>query len=184
MNLARLLYIMLSMLLLSSGQATSQGPTLRANDAPRAKITLLSREQSGKLMPATVFFRGQAAPIQTRNSAGIQLPDESLLLTAMVDTAGYSSALQQTYQAYLLVEFAVTIEGQRLAPGAYGIGFVEGDHFLVLDIGGHELMRVTSVHDTQLTRPNPLQILPEPGSSSKFRLYSGRNYIVLEPATR
>jgi hypothetical protein len=177
--------IMLSMLLLSSMRATPQPPAHRAkDDESETKTAILQREQAGKLMPATVFFRGQSAPVQGRNSAGLQLPDGRLLLAAMVDTAGYSSALQQTYQAYLLVEFSVEIGGHTLAPGAYGVGFVEGDRFVVLDVGGNELMRATSVHDIRLVRPNPLQILPDPDSSSRFRLYEGRNYIVLEPGSK
>jgi hypothetical protein len=173
-----LLTLMLSMLLLSSIRATPQRPAHRAkDDESETKAAILQREQASKLMPATVFFRGQSAPVQGRNSAGLQLPDGRLLLAAMVDTAGYSSALQQTYQAYLLVEFAVEI-------GAYGIGFVEDDRFVVLDIGGNELMRATAVHDTRLARPNPLQILPDPDSRSRFRLYEGRNYIVLEPGSK
>ena len=177
--------LMLSLLLLSSIRATPQPPAHRAkDDESETKAAILQREQAGKLMPATVFFRGQSAPVQGRNSAGLQLPDGRLLLAAMVDTAGYSSALQQTYQAYLLVEFSVEIGGHTLAPGAYGVGFVEGDRFVVLDVGGNELMRATSVHDIRLVRPNPLQILPDPDSRSRFRLYEGRNYVELEPGSR
>jgi hypothetical protein len=180
-----LLTFMLSLLLLSSIRATPQQPAPRAkDDESETKAAILQREQAGKLMPATVFFRGQSAPVQARNSAGLQLPDGRLLLAAMIDTAGYSSAVQQKYQAYLLAEFAVEVGGRALAPGAYGIGFVEGSHFVVLDIGGHELMSVTAVHDTQLARPNPLQILPDPDSRSRFRLYEGRDYIVLEPGSK
>jgi hypothetical protein len=180
-----LLTLMLSMLLLSSIRATPQRPAHRAkDDESETKAAILQREQAGKLMPATVFFRGQSAPVQGRNSAGLQLPDGRLLLAAMVDTAGYSSALQQTYQAYLLVEFAVEIGDRTLPPGAYGVGFVEGDHFVVLDVGGNELMRATAGNDTRLARPNPLQILPDPDSRSRFRLYEGRNYIVLEPRSK
>jgi hypothetical protein len=185
-TLARSLFtLMLSMLLLSSIRATPQLPAHRAKeDESETKAAILQREQAGKLMPATVFFRGQSAPIQARNSAGLQLPDGRLLLAAMVDTAGYSSALQETYQAYLVVEFSVAIGGHTLAPGAYGVGFVDGDNFVVLDVGGNELMRATALHDIRLVRPNPLQILPDPDSPGRFRLYEGRNYIVLEPRSK
>jgi hypothetical protein len=61
---------------------------------------------------------------------------------------------------------------------------VEDDRFVVLDVGGNELMRATSVHDIRLVRPNPLQILPDPDSPGRFRLYEGRNYIVLEPRSK
>ncbi len=50
--------------------------------------------EAAQFLPTTVFFRGQSAPIQARNSSGVQFTKGSLLLVALVDTAGYSSALQ------------------------------------------------------------------------------------------
>ena len=128
-------------------------------------------------MPATVFFRGLAAPVQARNAAGIRFPPDKLLLTALVDTSGYSTSVKQRYQAYLLTEVPLLISGHALPPGAYGFGFIADDIFVVMDIGDHELFRAHSTNDTSLRRPNPLQILADTSATSTFRLYSGRAYI-------
>lgn len=136
--------------------------------------SILNAAAAGKLLPASVFYHGQSASIQARNSAGIRFAKDSYLLVALVDTSGYSSQDQQKYQAYLITEEPIDIGGHRLAPGAYGCGFVAGDKFAVMDIGAHDLFIVSSKHDAALHRPMPLQILP---SGNHYRLYAGRNFV-------
>jgi hypothetical protein len=156
--------------------ATSQAPSSDKNGpAPAAEPKVMTAVEAAKLLPNTVFFRGQSAPIQARNSSGVQFTKNSLLLVTLVDTAGYSSALQEKYQAYLITESSIDIEGHRLVPGAYGCGFL-ADNFVIMDIGGHDLFTVSSAKDAELRRPTPLQILPSTDGSG-YRLYSGRNYI-------
>src|SRR5450756_573976 len=114
----------------------------QTQDANRIEApVMLNRDQASAILPPSVFFRGQSAPIQGRNSAGLRMTDGKLVLSAIVDTSGYSSALQQTYQAYLLTEVPLTIASQKLPPGAYGFGFVAGN-MIVMDIGGNEILRV------------------------------------------
>lgn len=96
------------------------------------------------------------------------------MLIALVDTSGYSSQDQQKYQAYLITEEPIDIGGHRIAPGAYGCGFIAGNKFVVMDIGAHDLFTVSSTRDAALHRPTPLQILP---SGSSYRLYAGRNFV-------
>jgi hypothetical protein len=168
--LRRLLTIALSVVLCAP-LALSQATPSSGNS------TILKAADAGTILPPSVFFRGQSASIQARNSAGIRLSKEALLLTALVDTSGYSSSVQQKYQAYLITESPVLIGGHRLAPGAYGCGFIANNQFVVMDIGGHDLFTATSSHDAALHRPTPLQILPAPEGGHSFRLYAGRNYV-------
>lgn len=135
-----------------------------------------------KLMPATVFFRGQVASVQARNSGGIKLPDDMFVLVALVDTSGYSTGIQQKYQAYLITEVTLNINGQTLKPGAYGAGFIEGNRFVVMDLGAHDLLTVGSKSDGGLKRPMPLQVLADT-TPNQYRLYINRNYVVLSRAT-
>src|SRR5579859_4353048 len=80
---------------------------------------VLTAAEAVKFLPNTVFFRGQSAPIQARNSGGVQFAKDALLLITLVDTAGYSSSVQEKYQAYLITETPIVVEGHRLDPGAY-----------------------------------------------------------------
>ncbi len=150
----------------------------------RGEPTILTRDQAGPILPPSVFFRGQSAPIQARNSAGLRLGDR-LVLAVLVDTSGYSSGVAQTYQAYLITEVPLRIGENTLRPGAYGFGFVGGgggDQMVVLDLGGNELFRTPTTHEPTLARPTPLQILADPASPNRARLFLGRSFVVLAPA--
>ena len=144
--------------------------------ATQSVSPILSAAEAGKILPATVFFQGQSASIQARNSAGIRFAKDSFMLVALVDSSGYSSEVQQKYQAYFITERPIDVGGRRLAPGAYGCGFIAGNQFLVMDIGGHSLFTVASTRNALPRRPVPLEILPDGG---KYRLYFGRNYVDL-----
>jgi hypothetical protein len=165
--------------LYAASQSASADKT-RASTVTETKI--LTAPEAAKSLPSTVFFRGQSAPIQARNSSGVQFTKDSLLVVALVDTAGYSSSVQQKYQAYLITESPVEIEGHRLEPGAYGCGFIAANIFVVMDVGGHDLFSVPSARDADLRRPTPLQILPAPDGAG-YRLYVGREYVHIAQAS-
>jgi hypothetical protein len=147
---------------------------------PPSGASLLNAADAAKVMPATVFFRGQAASVQARNSGGVKLPDGMLVLCALVDTSGYSTAVQQKYQAYFITEVALDINGQKLRPGAYGVGFIEGTKFIVMDLGAHDLFTTDGIRDAALKRPTPLQVLADT-APDHYRLYINRNYVVFAP---
>lgn len=139
--------------------------------------TILKPADTGKFIPTSVFYRGQQAPTQLRNSSGIKFADGFFVLATMVDTSGYSTGVAAKYQAYFITEVTIKVAGQSLVPGAYGIGFIDGDRFVVTDLGAHDLLTAATSTDSALKRPMPLQILPDAGGG--FRLYSGRKYVVL-----
>jgi hypothetical protein len=155
-------------------------PTEAAAADSTSTTTVLKAPDMANLMPATVFFRGQVASVQARNSGGVKLADGMLVLCALVDTSGYSTAVQQKYQGYFITEITLDINGQMLKPGAYGVGFVEGNKFLVMDLGAHNLLTVDGTHDSQLKRPTPLQVLAD-STPNQYRLYINRNYVVFRP---
>ncbi|RZU40061.1 hypothetical protein [Edaphobacter modestus] len=152
--------------------------TLAQSSASGSSPAILNASEAGAILPPAVFFRGQTASIQARNSAGIRFSKDAFLLAALVDTSGYSSSVQQKYQAYLITETALEIGGHRLPPGAYGCGFVANETFVVMDIGGHDLFTTAASHDADLRRPTPLQILAAPAART-YRLYAGRNFVEL-----
>lgn len=159
----------------------SLAPSILAAQSTTAPA-ILSATDAGKALPPSVYFRGQTAPIQARNSVGIRFAKNTFMLAALVDTSGYSSQVQEKYQAYLITETPLSIDGHRLAPGAYGVGFTAGDNFVVMDIGGHDLFTAHTTHDQALHRPSPLQLLTA-DTPDHYRLYAGRNYVNFAQAT-
>ena len=143
----------------------------------QGNATVLKPADMQKLMPASVFYRGQSATTQLRNSGGIKFADGFYVLASLVDTSGYSTGIQAKYQAYLITEVPVKIGGHALGAGAYGVGFIANDKFIVTDLGAHDLFTVSSSNDAGLQRPMPLQVLAD--QSAGYRLYAGRRYVVI-----
>ena len=154
-----------------------QAPLVAAPAGPEA--ALKAADISAKLFPEHVFFRGQVAPVQMRNTGGIRFADDFYVLAGIVDNSGYAADLRQKYQVYLIAEVAIDIGGQKLQPGAYGVGFIADNKFIVMDLGAHDLFQISSARDAEMKRPVPLQVT---SSSGKYRLYKGRDYVEIARA--
>ena len=136
---------------------------------------ILKPAETEKLLPASVWYDGQSAPSQLRNSGGVKFADGHFVLATLVDTSGYSTGIAAKYQAYFVVEDTLKIGGKTLAAGVYGAGFIAGNKFIVTDIGGHDVFTVSSTNDAAMKRPMPLQVIADPAGG--YRLYAGRNYV-------
>ena len=149
-----------------------------------AVAPMMARAQAGdnvlkpadmqKLLPDKVYYKGQSAPTQLRNSGGVKFADGYYLLATLVDNSGYSSDVQAKYQAYFVTEVPIKIGGKDLAAGVYGLGFV-GDKLMVTDVGAHDVMSVPAKRDEAMKRPMPLQVTTDPAGG--FRLYAGRQWV-------
>jgi hypothetical protein len=166
----------LSILLLSFSQ--EHAPTAMAGSPPaeEREVVLKAADITPKIFPERVFFRGQSAPVQFRNTGGVHFADDLYVLAGMVDSSGYSAAIKEKYQAYLLNEVSLEIGGQTLKPGAYGIGFLNGAKFVVMDLGANDVLQAASQKDTEMKRPVPLQVVPS-ATAGRYRLYAGRDYV-------
>ncbi len=150
--------------------------SMQAQTGTPSQAKILTPENIRQLMPATVFFRGQTASVQLRNTFGLRFPDGTLLLAGLVDSSGYSSGIQVKYQGYLLSETDLTINGKTLPAGAYGFGFLANKDFVAMNLGARDILNVASQSDAAMSRPRPLAIVAgkHPGT---FRLYEGRNFV-------
>lgn len=170
-------------LLLSPAGAMAQTapPTVPATTVSTTSAPLLlAPDAVNKLLPPSVYFRGQSAPLQLRNAAAARFPDNAVLFASLVDTSGYSTSVRERYQFYLVTEVLLTIADKPLPAGAYGAGFLEDGTFVVMDIGGRDVLLSRTTRDENMHRPRPLQIVtgPMPG---QLRLYLGRSFV---PITR
>jgi hypothetical protein len=136
--------------------------------------SVLTAADAQKLLPASVYYRGQSATTQLRNSGGVKFADGFYVLATLVDTSGYSTGLAAKYQAYFIVEVPVNVGGKSLPAGVYGAGFV-GDKFVITDVGAHDVLTVAAGDDAAQKRPMPLQVVADP--SGGFRLYIQRKYV-------
>jgi hypothetical protein len=150
----------------------------RADNPPAAgkEVVLKAADISPKLFPERVYFRGQSAPVQLRNSGGVHFADDFYVLAGLVDSSGYSTAIKEKYQGYLLNEVTLEIAGQTLKPGAYGFGFLTGGRFVVMDLGANDVLQCASQRDAEMKRPVPLQVIATANAGS-YRLHAGRDYV-------
>jgi hypothetical protein len=150
--------------------ASTQTVKAQGND------TVLKPADMQKLLPASVYYKGQSATTQLRNSGGVKFADGYFVLATMVDTSGYSSDVQAKYQAYFITEVPIKVGGQSLGAGIYGVGFVADNKFIVTDVGAHDVLTINTSSDAGLKRPTPMQVMADPAGG--FRLYAGRRYVV------
>jgi len=169
-------FVLLSVLLLTFS-IRHQQTTMAGNPQAEGKEVLLkAADITPKIFPERVFFRGQSAPVQFRNSGGVHFADDLYVLAGMVDSSGYSTGIKEKYQAYLLNEVTLEIAGQTLKPGAYGIGFLNGGKFVVMDLGANDVLQAASQRDAEMKRPVPLQVVAA-ATAGSYRLYAGRDYV-------
>src|SRR2546429_9088027 len=154
----------------------------RADNLPAAgkEVVLKAADITPKIFPERVFFRGQSAPVQFRNSGGVHFADDLFVVAAMVDSSGYSTAIKEKYQAYLLNEVTLEIGGQTLKPGAYGIGFLNGGKIVVMDLGANDVLQTASQRDAGMKRPLPPQVVAS-APSRTYRPYARRGYVGIPP---
>ena len=152
-------------------------PAVEAGGPPAGQDTVLkAADITPKLFPERVFFRGQVAPAQLRNTGGVHFADDLYVLGGLVDSSGYSTAIKEKYQAYLLSEVSLEIGGQTLKPGAYGFGVVAGGKFILMDLAANNLIEAAGQRDAEIKRPVPLQVLAL-STAGRYRLYIGRDFI-------
>lgn len=151
--------------------------SVEAGNPPAGQDTVLkAADITPKLFPERVYFRGQTAPAQLRNTGGVHFADDFYVLASLVDSSGYSTGIKEKYQGYLLNEITMEIGGQSLKPGAYGFGFLNGGKFVVMDLAANDVFQSVSQRDGEMKRPVPLQVAASPTAGS-YRLYVGREYI-------
>lgn len=157
-------------------------PAVKASGSSAGQDTILTAlDITPKLFPEHVFFRGQVAAAQLRNTGGVHFADDFYVLACLVDSSGYSTGIKEKYQGYLLTEVNLEIAGQSLKPGAYGFGFV-GGKFILMDLAANNLIEAAGQRDAEMKRPVPLQVLASSNAGS-YRLYVGRDYIEFRRAS-
>jgi hypothetical protein len=145
--------------------------------AQQASKHVLSSDEVKKAVPAEYFFRGQKAPVQIRNAVGFQLADGKMMLAALVDASGYSTAIQQKYQGMLITEAKLNIGGSELKPGQYGFGFTADGKFLVMDVANNDVLSASSQTDAAVQHAVPLKLVED---GAGYKLYAGKKSIAIK----
>src|SRR5262245_66242059 len=76
-----------------------------------------------KVAPKSVYFAGQSAETQMRNTAAARIGKDRFVVVGMVDTSGYSAEISGKYEGFFITDSPVKIGDKTLDTGAYGFGF-------------------------------------------------------------
>jgi hypothetical protein len=138
---------------------------------------VLNSDELKKAVPTEYFFRGQKAPVQLRNAVGFQLADGKMMLAALVDASGYSTAIQQKYQGMLITETKLNVGGSSLPPGQYGFGFAADNKFVVMDVANNDVLSASYQTDQALQHAVPLKLIED---DAGYKLYAGKKWIAIK----
>lgn len=145
--------------------------------AAQERATVLTGAELTKVVPSGFFFQGLSAPTQMRNAAAARFGTSRFVIAGLVDTSGYSADVREKYVGFFITDSEITLNGQTLAPGAYGFGFANEGKITIMDIAGKDLLSVPIENDKALRRPRPLMMSAH--NDASVRLYHGRNYVVI-----
>jgi hypothetical protein len=125
------------------------------------------------------YLEGNAIPAEKRNAALLKTPAGSRVLLALIDTAGYSSQVQQKYEGMIISEGNFTVCGLKVGVGSFGFGHTkpaatsnEDMQLALYDQAGAKLGECAGKKDAAMTQPKPLQVVTGKGQAAK--LYLGR----------
>ncbi len=173
--------LLFAILLVAPSIAVTQTPSTATSAGEQQPVGLLSAALTEKLLPPSVLYKGQQAPVQSRNSGAIRYADGSLLIVSLVDSSGYSTGVREKYQFFLYTERTVSFGDKSLPPGFYGAGFLANNTLVVTDVSGRDLITTPTTVDSAMKRPRPLQIVASPDAGT-LRLYLGRSFVTLPSA--
>ena len=142
----------------------------------QAAAQVLTSDQVKKVAPTSFYFAGQSAAVQVRNAGGLKNSAGKPVLAGLVDTSGYSTAIAEKYQGFLITETKLSFDGATLDPGEYGFGFKDGK-FTVMNVSATDMLSIASQNDDQLKHPVPLKFEKD---GAGYRLYAGRKYVVVK----
>ena len=148
--------------------------TLASAVAQQVSKHVLTSDELKKAVPTEYFFRGQKAPVQVRNAVGFQLADGKMMLAALVDASGYSTAIQQKYQGMLITEANLSISGSDLKPGEYGFGFTADGKFVVMDVANNDVLSASWQTDAAVQHAVPLKLIED---GAGYKLYAGKKWV-------
>jgi hypothetical protein len=156
-RLDRRLYVTLMMIMLVLG--TQQG-------VAEGKFELVTGKDFEGAVPKDFYLEGNAIPTEKRNSALLKTPSGSRVLVGLIDTTGYSSQIQKKYIGMLITEGELSINGQKVGVGSYGVGLEKppagssGDaKLMVYNQAGTQVAECTTHKDADLKQPRPLQVV-------------------------
>jgi hypothetical protein len=136
-------------------------------------------------IPSEFYLEGDSIPVEKRNAVLLKTPAGARLAFALVDTAGYSSQINQKYAGMVITEGKVSICSIALSVGSYGFGLEKpaepgaGDaKFSLYNQAGEKIGGCAAKNDIAARQPRPLKAVLSKQTGA--RLYLNRYFVDLK----
>jgi hypothetical protein len=137
---------------------------------------ILTGTDLSRVVPPGFYFQGLSAPTQMRNAAAARFGANRYVIAGLVDTSGYAADVKAKYEGFLITDSPIAINGSELGTGAYGFGFSNDGKLNILDLGGNQILSVSTTKDSALKRPRPLMMTK---AADGVRFYNGKDYALI-----
>lgn len=151
----------------------------------QGKFEILTGKVFDSALPKDFYLEGNAIPTEKRNAALLKTPAGARVLSALIDTTGYSSRIKQKYIGMLITEGKVSICGISVGVGSYGFGLDRpvatsnaDAKFFLYNQAGNKVGECAAKKDTAIKLPKPLSV--ELGVGKPTQLYLGRYALELK----
>jgi hypothetical protein len=151
---------------------------------PATKLAIVTGKEFDKGMPKDFYVEGNSIPTEKRNAAMLKNANGRQTIFAILDTSGYSSAVQEKYKGMLISAAHVTVCGHGVSIGSYAFGLknpegAQGEsaksiQFILYNQGGDKLWDCAAERDEALKQPTPLEAVSK---ADAVRIYFGRHWI-------
>jgi hypothetical protein len=130
-----------------------------------------------KAIPNDFYLEGNRIPVERRNAVLLKTPKGARVVVALIDTAGYSSQVQQKYHGMLITEAKISVCGVPLGVGSYGFGLdtpqppsATGAKFILYNQAGEKVGECAAKKDDSIKQPKPLAVTTAKGEPAKLEL--------------
>jgi len=125
-----------------------------------------------KAVPNDFYLEGNRIPVDKNNAVLLKNAKGARVVLAIIDTAGYSSQVQQKYIGMLISETRLSVCTIAIGVGSYGFGLdrpkapsTADAKFSVYNQAGMKLGSCAVKNDDTIKQPKPLAVATEGGAT-------------------
>jgi hypothetical protein len=151
----------------------------------QGEFELVTGKAFDAAIPNDFYLEGNRIPTEKRDAVLLKTPAGARAVIGRINTAGYSSRIQQKYEGMLITEGSLSVGGHKLGVGSYGFGYTkppatsnEDAKLFIYNQAGEKVAECAAKKDAEIKQPNPLQVVV--GKDKTAKLYFGRYWVELK----
>jgi hypothetical protein len=128
-------------------------------------------------VPTDFYLEGEHPPVEKRNAVLLKTNKGARVVVGLIDTTGYSSQFQQKYIGMLISEAKISVCGNSIGVGSYGLGLDRpvppssaDAKFMVYNQAGEKVAECSVKKDDSVKPPKPLTVSTAKGAPAKLSL--------------